>query len=96
MRPGGGDLDVVDVPAVAGAAAVGGEVNVAGRAGEAGSPAAKDVQIPSFVVVVAGAHEPAPGLQVLDRHRTAGRVHDRQAYDGVGAALDDGTRPDVH
>ena len=55
-----GDLDVVAVPAVVRAGAVGGQPHSARRLRHAGPAAAEDVQVAALEVVVALPHEPAP------------------------------------
>nr|ACR38030.1 unknown [Zea mays] len=89
-------LEVVAVPAVVRAGAVGGEVHGAGRLAHAGAPAAEDVQVAALVVVVAGAHEAAPPRQVPDPDARAVGAQQRHADGRVRAALPDGPRPHVH
>lgn len=97
MRPRRGHLHVLAVPAVVGARAVGGEVEAAQRRREAAGPAAaEDVQVAALVVVVAGAHEAAPGFKVLHDDRAAGGVAEGEPDLGVGTALDHRSRPHVH
>lgn len=93
---GGRDLDVVDVPPVARPGSVGGEIHGADRAGQARAATAEDIEVSPLEVVVAGAHEPAPRLQIFDPDPVPGCVVESQADDGVGPTLDDRTRPHVH
>ncbi|KAK3042997.1 hypothetical protein RJ639_000974 [Escallonia herrerae] len=68
---GGGHLHVVDVPPVVRAGTVGGQVHGANRAGQTRASAAEDVEVTPLEVVVARAHQPAPGLQIVDAHAVA-------------------------
>ena len=61
VGPSGGDLDVVALPAVVRAGAVGGEVHCAERGSETRSCAAEDVEVTPLKVIVVGAH---PGFKV--------------------------------
>lgn len=87
VGPSGGDLDVVHVPAVVGAGSVGGEVQGADGGLEAGTAAAKNVQIAPLEVVVTGAHQSAPGLEVPDLDPVAIRVVEPDVGVGVRPAL---------
>ena len=60
VRARDGDLDVVAVPAVVRAGAVGGQPHSARRLRHAGPAAAEDVQVAALEVGVALPHEPAP------------------------------------
>lgn len=92
---GGGGLDVVAVPTVAGSGAVGGEVHGADGAREAGAAAAEDVEVAALEVVVSRAHEAAPGLDVVDADAVARGVVEGGADLRVRAAFDDRARPHV-
>lgn len=96
VDPSGGDLNVVDVPAVAGAGAVGGEVHGADGGGQTGDSAAEDVEIPPLEVVVSGAHQPAPRLQIVDPDSISVRVVHSQADDRISPSLYDRSRSHVH
>lgn len=96
MGPGGRHLDVVDVPAVVGAGAIGGEVESANRGGKAGSAAAENVEIAPLEVVVVGSHQPSPGLQVPDLDAVAVAVVEPHVDVGVRPSLDDRPGPDVN
>jgi len=92
--PSGGDLHGLAVPAVVRAVAVGGEVHPARRRRQAGRPVAEDVHVAALVVVVAGAHEPAPPGQVQDGEAGAVGGPESQADHGVRPGLPD--RPRLH
>lgn len=96
VRAGGRHLDVVAVPPVVGAGAVGGEVHPARRRREARAAAAEHVQVAPLVVVVAGAHQAAPPLQVGDPHAAPVRAGELHADRRVRAALPRGPRPHEH
>jgi hypothetical protein len=96
VRAGDGDLDVVAVPAVVRAGAVGGHAHPAERLRHARPAAAEDVEVAALEVGVALPHLPAPRRQVRDPHAVAVRGCQLQRHVRVRPGLQDRPRPDVH
>lgn len=92
----GGDLDVVAVPAMVRTGPVGGQVHGADGCTQARSTAAENVEIAPLEVVVAGAHEASPCLQIGDLDRPSSVVVECEADDGVCPTFEDGPSSYVH
>lgn len=95
VDPSQGGFHVVDVPAGVSAGTVGGQVEAADRGGQARCSAAEDVKIAPLEVVVVGAHQAAPRLDIRDLEVVTVAVVQPDADDGVGPASDDGSSPNV-
>jgi hypothetical protein len=96
VRASDGDLDVVAVPAVVRAGAVGGHAHPAERLRHARPAAAEDVEVAALEVGVALPHLPAPRREVRDPHAVAVRACQLQRHVRVRPGLQDRPRPDVH
>lgn len=95
MDAGDRHLQIITVPSVARTRPVGGQVQRANGRCQTRASAAEYVEISPLEVVVSRAHEPAPGLDVVNPDPVSRRIVESGGDYGVRPAFDDRAGSDV-